>query len=132
MLRAVRVLGVGPSSQGDSVSLIYQTFTKAYSGSDTTFSVRDRIVKIKPVSAWGTLSSSREHLGWRCTTLCSPGSANRCRIMADLWVYYGSFLAKDSKDLEERMRFRIHTGIPSVLPATWVAARCTDDYGRIG
>lgn len=72
------------------------------------FSVRDKIVERRPISTRRTLKSSREHLldcciwlGRRCTMSCSPGSAHHIAIIVDSYIYYGSFLANDSKDPEE-------------------------------
>lgn len=61
----------------------------------------------------------------------SPGSANHIMIIRNSYIYYDSFLANGSKDLEEGMPFRIHAGMPPGLAATWVTAECPDDYGTI-
>lgn len=51
----------GPAAKAIVSPSFIKLLPKPYSGSDTMFSVRDQVVKIRPVSARGTLSSNREH-----------------------------------------------------------------------
>lgn len=55
--------------------------------------------------------------------------AHHIMIFMDLYMYFGSLLANDSKGLEKEMPFRTHTGIPSGLTATWVTDK-GPNYGE--
>ena len=55
----------------------------------------------------------------------SPGSTGDITILVGLYIYYGSFLASDSKDLQEGMPFKIHTGALAGV-AQWMECQPTN------